>query len=254
MKRFLAMLLVLMLMVPACACGASYVEIDSLQDYGDCEVTVYFNNPFGGKTTFIAFHENYETEGSSPVIGQARKNDTSYTFYDLAPGETYTIYVMNETDTSTADSFDYTVSRASQYDSNNLRLYDVNLCHFRPDSVQGDYGYNYANDLSASKILSMLNDQNFMIKVDFRHSVYNQDFDRRALCVVKSPSGHVATAATTITIYKNCDGFWQTMMYMNDAFAEMYEANGYIPGGRYEVEIYVDGMLLGTDSFNIRNN
>jgi len=251
MKR-LFVILIILLLFPIGAIGASNVTIDSVVDNADCAVTVYFENPLGGDTTFIAFHENYELSGSSVVIGQTPKNQTSYTFLDLAPGEMYTIYAMNEMDIDSADSFDYTVRSVPEYDSKSIRLLDVNLCYFRPDSVQGDYGYNYAHDLSAQKVQSMLNEQMFMIKVDFRHSVYSSDFEQRLLTVIKSPTGHVATNATNVTIYKNCNGFWQTTMYMNNAFGEMLETNGSIPSGRYEVEIYLEGMLLGTDSFTIK--
>ena len=114
MKR-LFVILIILLLFPIGAIGASNVTIDSVVDNADCAVTVYFENPLGGDTTFIAFHENYELSGSSVVIGQTPKNQTSYTFLDLAPGEMYTIYAMNEMDIDSADSFEQSHSLLSVF-------------------------------------------------------------------------------------------------------------------------------------------
>lgn len=253
MKK-LALLLLVLLLLPVASLAADTVTITSVEDFGNCAVTVNFDNPLGGKTTLLALHEDYAVNKGGFSFGEASQYESSYTFYDLAPGETYMLYALNEDDSDSAGFYLHTVTEPMKYSSNDVRLYDVNLCYFRPDSVQGDYGYNYATKLSAGKIESMLHEEMFLIKADFRHNVFSSDFDQRILTVVRTPSGMVLTNATDTTISKDCVGFWLTVMYMNDAFNEMIESTGSIPSGRYDVEVYLEGKLLGTDSFTIKSN
>ena len=251
MKKGLAFLLVLMLLMPVCSMAASSVELISVEEVGNGMVTVRFDNSLGSTTTILWGQEDYVETGSKLYADQV-KNESSYTIMNMAPGKTYLVGAMHDFDTNTADLTLFTVSVPGKFDEYGLRLYDVNLAYFRPDSVQGDYRYNYATDLSASKIESMLNDNRFVIKVDFRHNVYSDDIENFALTVVESPTGHLSSEACFITISEDCNGFWQVMADMNTSFEEMIEAGGSIPTGKYQVKVYVNGELLGEDSFTIK--
>ncbi len=251
MKKWFVLLLCLCMLLPVYGLAAETVTLMDVKDNGDCTATVNFINSIGSTTTIIWINEGYTGEASNMQADQVR-NATSYTIYSMAPGERYTVIVMNDFDFDTLDATSVSLRVPSKYDDYNIRLYDANLTYFRPDSVQGDYGYNYASDFTASKIEDMLDDHTFMLKVDYRHPVFSNDFDLPALTVVKSPRGYISSYATEVTIYENCEGFWQTMIVLNSDFENMIEYDGGIHTGKYEVTIYLDGKLLATDSFTIR--
>lgn len=251
MKKIIMFLLALALLIPACAMAEGSVELISVEEglYGF--VTVEFNNPLGNTSTIIWAQEDYLNTGSTLYADQV-SGESSYTILNMVPGETYMVGVMNDFDTSTVDLGMYSQPVPGEFEDYGLRLYDANLAYFRPDSVQGDYRYNYATDLTASKIEDMLDDNRFVIKVDFRHNVYSDDITCIALTVVKSPTGHVTAENALMTIHEDSNGFWQVMADMNESFEQMIEKTGSIPSGKYEVAVYVDGELLDTDTFTVK--
>lgn len=251
-RKWLAtMLLAALLCCALATCALAYqpVEITSTTDHGNGKVTIKWNNPNGGAVTVGSLVLGSEYAGNKINIEQDVYG-SSYTFEALAPGMEYYLMAMPELDLDNAGITMVTVKEPGSFDNFRLTLKESYLMYakFRSD---GNYTYNYAKDLSTKKIYSMLEEQAFLVRLDFRHPVFSSSRTLPILTVVTAPTGYVMTDYNEVKIPSNCDGFWQTTMFMNNHLATMYDNYGEIPTGRYDVKVYVDGEYLGATHFSL---
>ena len=234
----------------ACALAVEMIEITSAVDHGDGTVSICWDNPNGGAVTVGSLVNGSEQAGNKIIIDTDIWGD-SYTYTNLAPGLEYILLVMPEFDLDHAGIDIITVQEPDAFDDFRLDLTDSYLMYavFRED---GNYSYNYAKDLTTQKMLELLYERSFLVRLDFRHTTFRDSRTYPILTVVTSPTGYVVTDYRDITIPANCYGFWQTTAHMNDALLAMYEDHGYIPTGRYDVKIYVGGKFAGETSFKIQ--
>lgn len=254
MKRFISKLLaaalaVMLFAAPVCALAAQPITITSVTDNGDATTTITWDNPNSGTVTVgsIVYDSG---EAGNQIIADFEITGNTYTFRNLAPQVDYLLLVCPGTDLENAGVVPYTPPAVGDFDDFYFTLQEAKLAYFVP---KGDsYSYNYADSLSNSEIYDLLDEKQFWVKVDFDHVTYTNDFTFSTLTVVTSPTGYVVTVADDLEIPKYTTGFWQTMVYMNDALAIMHEANGEIPTGEYNVQFYMDGRFAGEDSFTIK--
>ena len=233
----------------ACALAAQPVTITSTVDHGDGRVTVRWNNPNSGPVTVGSLVNGSEQARNRINIETDIWGD-SYTYTNLAPGLEYILLVMPELDLDYAGMDVVTVGELPEFDDFRLQISDCYLMYavFKDD---GNYSYNYAKDLTTKKMLELLHERSFLVRLDFRHKTLGDSRTYPVLTVVTAPTGYVVTDYRDITIPKNCVGFWQTTAHMNDALLTMYEDHGYVPTGRYDVKVYMGGEFVGETSFKI---
>lgn len=233
----------------SCAMAVEPLEITSTVDHGNGKVTIEWNNPNGGNVTVGSLVNGSQEAGNRINIKQDISGN-SYTFEDLAPGLDYILLVMPELDINNAGLDVVTVKIPPEFDAFGLSLKESYLMYAQ-FKEGGGYSYNYAADLSTSKMLDLLDERAFLVRLDFRHPVFRNSRTLPILTVVTSPTGYVMTHYGELKIPKDHAGFWQTTMLMNDHLMTMYEDHGSIPTGKYRVQVYVDGASLGETSFTI---
>jgi len=245
---FLAALLCLT--ITACALAAEPITVTSTTDHGDGTVTIRWDNPNGGAVT-IGSLVNGSEQARNRINIETDVWGDSYTYTNLAPGLEYILLVMPELELENAGMDIVTVGDVPEFDDFRLQIKDCYLM-YAVFKENGDYSYNYAKDLTTQKMLDLLYERSFLVRLDFRHTTFSNSKKYPILTVVTSPTGYVVTDYRDITIPANCLGFWQTTAHMNDALLTMYEDHGYIPTGRYDVKVYVGGEYVGETSFKIQ--
>ena len=255
MKKPISILMVLVLTLTLCAAplgalAAQPISITSVNVNDDASVSITWDNPNGGKVTVGSLILDDGTAGHR-INAEFDVSGSSYTYRNLAPGQNYYLLVFPGTDLENAGLDIVSVPEITRkFDEFYFVLQDANLAYF---DLKGDsYSYNYAKDLTNREIYDMLDAKQFLIKMDFDHITFSYDQSFHGLTVVTSPTGYVTTSALEVEISKNTTAFWQAMAYMNQSFADMYDANGEIPKGKYTVEFYMDGCFVGESYFNIK--
>ena len=255
MKKAISILLTLVLTValcvaPAGALAAQPITITSVTQNDDATVTITWNNPNGGTVTVGSLIMDDGTAGNR-INAEFDVVGSTYTYRNLAPGQNYVLLVFPGVDLENAGMEMISVPEITQkFEDIYFVVKDANLAYF---DVHGDsYSYNYASGLNNREIYDMLEDKQFWVKIDFDHVAFSYAQNFQSLTVVTSPTGYVATSALDIEIAEYTTGFWQTMVYMNQALADMHDANGEIPTGKYTVEVYLDGNFVGESYFMIK--
>lgn len=236
-------------MLATCALAAQPIEITSTTDHGNGKVTIQWYNPNSGAVTVGSLVLGSESAGNKINIEQDVYGN-SYTYEDLAPGMDYYLLVMPELDLNNAGMTMVTVKEPGEFDDFRLTLKESYLMYakFRSD---GNYTYNYAKELSTQKIYSKLQEEAFLVRLDFRHPSFSSSRTMPILTVVTAPTGYVMTDYSELTVPSNCSGFWQTTLFMNNHLLTMHDNYGDIPTGRYDVKVYVDGRYLGETYFTL---
>ena len=251
MRKIISILLAFALCLgTTVALAAQPITITSTNINSDGSVTIRWNNPNGGKVTVGSLVMD-DGQAGNRINVEFDVAGSAYTYYDLAPGREYALLVFPDVDLDNA-GVEYVNLPAitRRFDEIHFEVQDANLAYFTLKN--GSYSYNYAKNLTNREILNMLDEKEFWVKVDFNHVAFSYDQYFQSLTVVTSPTGYVATAAQTIEIPAYTTGFWQAMVYMNDALLNMHEANGQIPTGKYTVEVYLDGTFAGDSYFYIK--
>lgn len=252
MKKIAVLVLALMLscLFAVCALADDAITITSVRTNYDGTVTITWDNPNGGALTVGSLVAENEDAGNQISV-EFDVYGSSYTYTNLAPGVDYMLLVFPGVDVSSAAIQTVTVPEPGNFDDFRFTIKDVNLCYFVPKG--NDYTYNYAKDLSNDKIYDMLDEKQFLVRIDFRHANLSQTQTLPVLTVVTSPTGHVVTDYDYVDITAGYIGFWRTMVYMNDALSRMHDLHGEIPTGKYSVKVYLDGGYVGESSFTIKN-
>ena len=234
----------------SCALAVESISITSVVDHGNGKVTVGWNNPNGGVVT-VGSLVNGSAEAGNRINIETDITGDSYTFENLAPGLDYFLMVMPGLDLDHAGIEMITVQEPPAFDDFRLTLKDSGLMYavFKDN---GSYSYNYADELSPSKIFELAQEKAFLVRLDFRHPTFSSKKTVQILTVVTSPTGYVVADYRDMDIPANCVGFWQTTAHMNDALLTMHDDLGAIPSGRYDVKVYVDGGFVGETSFKIK--
>lgn len=249
-KTWLAALAALLAvcLLPGMALALEAVEITSIQDHGDGTVTMTWDNPNHGPVT-VGYLVVADEAAGNRIQVETDVYDDSYTFTTLAPGREYALLVMPEMETDYMDVGGVTVSVPPAFDDFRISVTDTNLTYF---VMKGnDYSYNYAHDLSNRKILELLDEKDFWVRMNISLSARSQTITLPVLVVVTSPTDYVVAQYSEMELEKDWISFWRTMVYMNDAFADMAEQTGEIPAGKYTVEVYLDGRFLDRSSFTM---
>lgn len=244
----IAIALLLSCLLTVSALATEQVQITSTHTNNDGTVTVNWNNPNSGTVTVASMVIGNESAGNT-LVPEFNITGSSYTFRNLAPGMDYYLFVIPGVETNYADAAVVSIPELPDFTDFRFSILDLHLTHFIPKG--SSYKYNYSEDLSPQEIYNMLDEQAFMVKIDFRHQTFNDSFTLPILTVVTSPTGYVVADAREVTISEDSYGFWQTMAYMNDAFSNMHDASGQIPTGEYSVKVYLDGGFVGESSFTI---
>lgn len=235
-------------LLPGMALALKTVDITSVQDHGDGTVTMKWDNPNDGPVT-VGYMVMADESAGNRIQIETDVYGRSYTFTTLAPGREYVLLVMPGMETDYMDVYDLVVSVPPAFDDFRISVTDTNLTYF---VMRGDsYSYNYAHELSNRKILEMLDEKEFWVRMNISLSARSQTVTLPVLVVVTSPTDYVVAQYSEMEIKKDWTSFWRTMVYMNDAFADMVEQTGEIPAGKYTVEVYLDGQFLDRTSFTM---
>ena len=235
---------------PLSAFAAQPITITSVTVNDDATVDITWNNPNGGKVTVGSLVVDDGTAGNR-IMAEFDVSGSSYTYRNLAPGLDYYLLVFPDVDLNNAGLELASIPEITrQFEDIYFDVQDANLTYFVTSG--SNYSYNYAKDLTNDEIYDLLEKKEFWVKMDFNHVSFSYDQSFQSLTVVTSPTGYVTTSAVEITIPKYTTAFWQTMAYMNQAFADMYAATGEIPSGEYTVDFYLDGHFAGDSSFYIK--
>lgn len=251
-RKWIAALVLAMLLVCLSAAGAlalEQVKFTSMKQNDDGTVTVTWDNPNGGAVTMGSLVIGND-DAANQIVPEFDVTGNSYTFRNLAPGMDYYLLVFPGVELDYGDICMVSIPELPAFDDFRFTILDLHLTHFVPRG--SNYKYNYSKDLTPQEIYNMLDDHYFMVKIDFRHQTFNKSFTLPILTVVTSPNGCVVADAREITISEDSYGLWQTMAYMNNAFAAMHDMNGKIESGEYSVKVYLDGGFVGESSFTIR--
>ena len=241
-------LALLLCLCPIVSLATESIEITSVRSNSDGTVTIAWNNPNGGSVTVGSRVMNDSDTGNKILIEQNVAGST-YTFTNLAPGMEYMVLVFPDLDLQYAGIELVTVPELPDYDGFRISVKDTNLTYF---VMKGnDYSYNYAHDLSNDRIYELLQEKQFWVRMNFNVSPRGHSVTLPTLVVVTAPNGYVLTDYSDMEVKKNWQSYWRTMIYMNGAFEDLYEACGEIPAGKYTVKLYVDHGFVSESSFTI---
>lgn len=246
----LALTLALLLcLCPIVSLATEAIEITSVRSNSDGTVTIAWNNPNGGPVT-VGSRVMNDSDTGNKILVEQNVTGSTYTFTDLAPGMEYALLVFPDLDLQYAGVELVTVPELPDYDGFRISVKDTNLTYFVMKG-NNDYSYNYAHDLSNDRIYELLQEKQFWVRMNFNVSPRGQSVTLPTLVVVTAPNGYVLTDYSDMEVKKNWQSYWRTMIYMNGAFEDLYEACGEIPAGKYTVRLYVNHGFVSESSFTI---
>lgn len=231
-------LLVFVAAIGCCMAPPVLVQLSTL-DNGDVKVSW---NKFGGATTYEV---RYKISGGKSLWGDSKSvnvHGTSCVLDKLVPGQTYSIVVSNgrrqNTRTVTVPTGDFTGFRN-----------DIEII-IQPRSAKN----GSTRKLDAYSVADIEDDDGtaYGMRIEYHYPKLSKPRSYKSSLAFYSPAGYVAY--TTVEQWNMKTGNYYTYYKFFDlshVFSALKSDYGRIPTGTYRLELYLDGDLAGSKTFQV---
>lgn len=200
----------------------------------------------GGTATQTSFWAGGDESGSTVSVKK-------FVFNALIPGKTYIIRVWDANKTLAKAKL--TIPSQGSYKDGSLQAKNVTVT-ITPKYKNGSGTIFNVSELKASTIVDYLKKGTrfYGIRYEFTVPKATKKLSYYVQLLFRAPNGYAYTENNVQENYDTTGGaenrFWKCTG--DNFFKFMYEKNGSVPTGTYTVEMYWDGMLVNTSTFQVK--
>ena len=196
----------------------------------------------GGNTVQTGFWAGGNEAGSTT-------SQKTFRLEQLVPGSRYTILVFDQDDNLAQKEI--TLPAAEQFVDGKLKASSVRISTEYRSIINGSV--RTVNKLSAGDMMAHMDDREYGLyyQINLPELAYERDYFVQIL--FRAPNGYCETQFYGRHVFSKGNKFYYSLNCIgDDFFADMYEKNGVIPSGTYQVELYFNGMLANTKTFTVQ--
>lgn len=240
-KVWIALFVSLLIVAIATMASASADPTLNISTMENGDVLVSWD-AFGNESTYEV---RYTIDGGHIRWGDYESTNvrgTSYTLTDLVPGQRYQIYVGNGNQSITQNYYIHTEDFTGF--KNDIRIV------LDPKNMKD--GHTHMIDALSVRDIESGDGYAYGLRIEYHYPSLNNPRTYKSSLAISSPLGYVAYThvepfdmpkGSTYTYY----GFFDLTYY----FETLRDDYGVIPTGTYSLELYLDGDLAGSNTFEV---
>ena len=194
----------------------------------------------------------YTPSSGGEVLSNSSVYGNSYTTKWMIPGMEYTITLTDATGVTVTGTVN--VPRAESFRDGNLTANKIEIL-ISPRYTKPGYAPVHVQSFNASTMEANMTNKGWTYGLFYRINLSSFTGDRTYLqtVVFRAPNGYnyMWTASTQTYYYGGSDMYWRWKIMGEDFFEELLDEFDRIPTGKYYVDLYWDGMLVDSSSFQV---
>ena len=194
---------------------------------------------------------NQPVQWANTEESESETSSTSFTLTQLLPGRTYKIEVLDKD--SKPISRIYTLPDAAKFEDGLLTASSIKVSAQTRYKNASDYpSQSKITALRASDIISNLGSREYGFRYQIRYPTLSHTRTYLTQVAVVAPNGFTAlTLAEEKKYGREYIGYvWYLMG--PQVFSAIYESCGTVPTGTWNIELYWDGMLVNSTTFDVK--
>jgi len=194
----------------------------------------------------------YTPSSGGEVLSNSSVYGNSYTTKWMIPGMEYTVTLTDANGTTATGKVN--VPRAESFRDGNLTANKIDI-QISPRYTKPGYAPVHVQSFNASTMEANMTNKGWTYGLFYRINLSSFTGDRTYLqtVVFRAPNGYnyMWTASSQTYYYGGSDMYWRWKIMGEEFFEELLDEYGRIPTGKYYVDLYWDGMLVDSSSFQV---